>query len=88
MGWFRAQCDCSSEQVMAGVSNVPPSEIAFPNRKSLFRIPLYCTATSTVYGMGCRRARASWGCVDKGLRELSIKMKACLTREEHALLGS
>ena len=39
--------------------------------------------------------RMGWGaavpgqagvCVDKGLRALSIKMKACLTSEEHALL--
>ena len=42
-----------------------------------------------VYGMGCRRARGSWGCVDKGLRALSItmsKIKACVTKEEQMLL--
>ena len=40
-----------------------------------------------VYGMGCRRARkSSWGGVDKGLRALSIKIKACVTPEEHMLL--
>ena len=48
----------------------------------------YCTGTGTVPRMGWGAAvpGQAGGGVDKGLRALSIKMKACLTREEDPLL--
>ena len=45
-----------------------------------------CTGTVPRMGWGAAVPGQAGVCVDKGLRALSIKMKACLTREEHALL--
>ena len=49
--------------------------------------PLYRYRYSNQYmGWGAAVPGQAGAGVNKGLRALSIKMKACLTREEHALL--